>query len=52
MDVGETLVLWDFSSESQQHEALCLRLIKKKTHHPPMALESGKYGETGENYQV
>lgn len=25
---------------------------KKKNHHPPMALESGKYGETGENYQV
>lgn len=52
MDVGETLVLWDFSSRSQQHEALCLRLIKKKKTLPSMALKSGKYGETGENDQV
>lgn len=51
MDVGQTLVLWDFSSRSQQHEALCLRLIKKKNL-PRMALKSGKNGETGENYQV
>lgn len=28
------------------------KINKKKNHHPPMALESGKYGETGENYQV
>lgn len=50
--MGETLVLWDFSSRSQQHEALCLRLIKKTKNLPPMALKSGKNGKTGENYQV
>lgn len=26
--------------------------INKKKSLPPMALKSGKYGETGENYQV